>query len=151
MIYQCENNYLDNTKNILLRETLRQKDFPWYLQNKIYLRHDLIIDGNMVSNFSYVLKPYREKIKNDILNASCFLFLKNDAQTIKGEDINKTEDNFFCLLHFINSSDGLVDINNIDKIPYSINRAILFDNNIKITHNTPTNESQFFVEILFKK
>tara|TARA_E500000318_G_scaffold7883_2_gene7257 strand:- start:2769 stop:3224 length:456 start_codon:yes stop_codon:yes gene_type:complete len=150
MVYQCENNYLDNDKNLILRETLRKKDFPWYIEDKLYFKHTFITDSKMVSNFCYLLKPFTEKIKNEVLQASGHLVLQNNKMNKMRLNNEKIQENFLCLLHFINSSTGSIEINNMDQIPYNVNRAVLFDNNIKTTHNTPTKHNQFFIEILFK-
>jgi|TARA_R110000744_G_scaffold380391_1_gene501041 hypothetical protein len=150
MIYKCENNYLDNKQNISLKETLKQKNFPWFIENELFLKHTFIYNSEMISDFCYLLDPFTKKIKNKILNASCYFFLKG-KKTNRVKIDNNIKDNFLCLIHYLNSSDGSVEINNIDKIPNTLNRAVLFDNNVKVTYNTPIKENQFFIEILFNK
>lgn len=58
MIYKCENNYLDNKQNISLKETLKQKNFPWFIENELFLKHTFIYNSEMISNFCYLLDPF---------------------------------------------------------------------------------------------
>ena len=63
MIYNCENNYLDNKQNISLKETLKQKNFPWFIENELFLKHTFIYNSEMISDFCYLLDPFTKKLK----------------------------------------------------------------------------------------
>ena len=67
MIYNCENNYLDNLENRRLSSVLQGK-IPWYLsENKSLLHHILVFDSKPTSTFYSLLEPIQKKI---LLNLS---------------------------------------------------------------------------------
>ena len=152
-MYKCENNYIENTQNLKILQTLNSIDLPWkYNSLENFFLHQIIIDGKVVSYFSDLLEPFTLKIKNKIQHANYIMVQKN----IESKPILKTknsfkEDNSIKAYYFVNTSNGHITINLYDKVNFLQNRVLLFDNQLTNKIFTPTDCNQFLVEIMYLK
>ena len=152
-MYKCENNYINNSENLKILQTLNSIDLPWkYNSLENFFFHQIIIDGKVVSYFSDLLEPFTLKIKNKIQHANYILVQKN----IKTKPILETknsfkEDSSIKSYYFVNTSNGYVSINLNDEVPFLQNRVLLFDNQLTNKIFTPTDYNQFLIEIMYLK
>ena len=154
MIYNCENNYLDNLENRRLSSVLQGK-IPWYLsENKSLLHHILVFDSKPTSTFYSLLEPIQKKIKNEINEAIFYMLLRNPTQKkiIDNSQNIYEESKFLKLIYHIDSSDGYTEIFSKEKIPHTQNRSITIDNQLNTGEFGPiTSNFSLILKVLFKK
>jgi len=154
MIYNCENNFIDNPDNRELSIVL-QKNLPWYLsENKSLLYHILVFDNEPVSTFYSLLEPFQKKVNKKVNQATFYMILRgSEHKKIIDDSDNKFKENqFMKLIYHIDSSDGYSEICSNQKINYTQNRSIIIDNQLSTSEFNPI-ESNFslILKVLFKK
>jgi hypothetical protein len=152
-MYKCENNYIENTQNLKILQTLNSIDLPWkYNSLENFFLHQIIIDGKVVSYFSDLIEPFTLKIKNKIQHANYLMVQKNiESKPILENKNSFKEDTSIKAYYFVNTSNGHITINLYDKVNFLQNRVLLFDNQLTNKIFTPTDCNQFLVEIMYLK
>ena len=154
MIYNCENNFIDNPDNRELSIVL-QKNLPWYLsENKSLLYHVLVFDNKPISTFYSLLEPIQKKIKNEINEATFYMLLNNPIQKKMIDDSNHIykENKFLKLIYHIDSSDGYTEICSKEKIEHTQNRSIIIDNQLNTGEFNPIKSNfSLILKVLFNK
>ena len=154
MMYNCENNFLDNVENRRLSSVLQGK-LPWYLSdNKQLLYHILVNKNKPISTFYGLLEPIQKKIKNEINEATFYMLSSNPIQKKIIDDSNNIweENKFLKLIYHIDSSDGYTEICLKEKIPHTQNRSIIIDNQLNTSEFNPIKSSfSLILKVLFNK
>lgn len=152
-MYQCINNFIENSKNLKIKNVLTSGSFPWFLnQKENFFEHILFQEKIRNSNFIDILEPFTNKFNNEMEYADCKLIPQsNENSIILKKENTFQEDKFFRFFYYVNTSNGHQLISIEDKISLVKNKMVLFDNQLKNEFFAPTDVNQILIEILFKK
>ena len=145
-----ENNFLENNKFGYIEKIITNHNFKFSINHKsniLHFFHILIHDYKPVSNQANLLEPFKDKIKNKIIE-SVLLFV---PQTIKQEII--FQENLDILkdtmtgIYSLNQNNGYVKLTNVEPIQFDQNQMLSFNTNLKPKIYSSTNNYQCFIQL----
>ena len=136
-MFKVVNNFLSNKNYKVINNAMNEEYFPWYYNDyKIYgdnqlfhyqMSHVFYRDGQINSDYFYILEPLFKKIKLKTL-IKVKANLNPISQTLvefnKHKDTSKSTENK-SMIYYINSNNGYTKIKN-KKINSTANKALFF-------------------------
>lgn len=136
-MFKVINNFLSNKNYKVINNAMNEEYFPWYYNNykvdgdnelfHYQMTHVFYRDGQINSNYFYILEPLFKKIKLKTL-IKVKANLNPISQTLvefrEHEDTPKSLENK-SMIYYINSNNGYTKIKN-KKIKSTANKALFF-------------------------
>lgn len=150
-----EDNFLENSEFLQLKEIFFSNEFPWYFQNSKVNSHedlDSIINYQFThvffgrnyiesSSLIHVVKPLIQKINpKSIVRIKSNLTTRNDVVERHGGF--HTDLDFKCKtsIYYLNTTNGFTEFADGKKVDCIENRLITFDSDLYHTANTCTDQ-----------
>jgi hypothetical protein len=151
-------NFLEYEKFLEIENAMNSRDFPWYYQNTIvYDNQEELNDpntyqfvhlffevrnGGICSNFYSILEPVITKLNAKvILRAKSNLLTKNENPKYFAYHTDFTYPTAKTAIYYINTNNGCTIFEDGTEVQSVKNRMVIFDNHIKHTGKTCSDES----------
>tara|TARA_B100000085_G_scaffold129973_2_gene118375 strand:+ start:2626 stop:3069 length:444 start_codon:yes stop_codon:yes gene_type:complete len=121
MKINCEKNYIDNETYWEMHKAIYNTNFHWCKRKNLF-EHRLIEEENVVSTQVDLLKPFREKVKKDIIEAVILLIPKIGEKNVIVQNIKP-----LTCIYNMESCNGLSFVSSFQEIKSEQNKALFID------------------------